>query len=72
MESEYFIDINDIIFKTLYSEWLESKAPFAAFIQEKQLGLMYTIGATNFYLDKKHYSIVDSKKWLLTRIKYGI
>ena len=63
-----FDDINDTVYSAFQyefeDEYLRTNKQWSAFIKDKDIGIQYFI--------KKVYTVVDPKKWLLTRLKYGI
>lgn len=69
MESEY-IDRSHKVFIALYDEWRMNHRPsFDKFLNDKQLGIRCKRLED---LGKQRYIITDKKKWLLTKLKYGI
>ena len=68
MDSDFIIK-NDVaikIYNILYDEYAESNInAWSKFIKSKDLGII----SLSYYDDE--YRIVDEKKWLLTKIKYG-
>ncbi len=73
----HYVDDNSLLYHNLqqeYTEWYQdsversllntNKGSFEEFIESKDLGVV-SIGF-------KIYKIVDNKKWLLTKLKYGI
>lgn len=73
MESEYiaeYIDVKDSIFPIFESEWADSQLRWGDFVKSKDLGVEYIAG-TSFYANES-YKVVDAKKWVYTRLKYGI
>lgn len=70
-----FKDVNDVIYSTLYEEyssrdnfynssWNEFLLNYDIGIQDVATGLQY-VGSSN-------YTIIDEKKWLMAKLKYGI
>jgi hypothetical protein len=55
-----------------YHEWLqdENLLNWKTFINEKDLGIIYFGRSLSKNLTE--YEIIDEKKWLLAKIKYGI
>ncbi len=68
-----FKDTQLKIYQSLKKEWYSDLCTFRYwddFIEAKKLGVLYdTTEHTNDFVD---YIIIDSKKWFLTRLKYGI
>lgn len=60
---------DDPIFRCFKKEWSESNHYlYKEFINYKNLGIIWLINRS-----KNHcYEIIDEKKWLLTKLKYGI
>ena len=65
---EYNSTFNAGMFDIFFSEWVESKLAWEDFITLKDLGLEYIRGRG----EDEQYSIVDIKKWMMAKIKYGI
>jgi len=64
-----FRDINDSIKKTLIKEYNDSPIiGWSCFIEKKDLGVAYNNVASHHNV----YYIIDDKKWVLARLKYGI
>lgn len=63
-----FEDINDTVYSALQyefeAEYIRTNKQWSDFIKDKDIGIQYFI--------KKVYTIVDQKKWLLAKIKYGL
>jgi hypothetical protein len=71
-----FKDYQKIIYNTLKREDPENISRYVTwrcYIESKDLGIRYT-GNFSFviYNNFVDYEVVDQKKWLLTKIKYGI
>lgn len=64
MDSEIILNHN--IYKILYSEYTVSECNYALFIERKDMGII-SIDLTGDF-----YKVVDEKKWLLSKLKYGI
>ncbi len=64
MDSNFIINKN--IFTKLKKEYLSSKLDWSELVISKDLGI---ICVDVFYLDR--FKLVDEKKWLLAKIKYG-
>jgi hypothetical protein len=62
-----FVDKNKRIFFILYDEYLKTGVSYGSFVKSKDLGIESV--SYTFYSDV--YKIVDDKKWLLNKIKYG-
>lgn len=63
-----FVDTNktlDIIFE---KEYWNQPVGWTSFIKSKDLGIQVCL----YFTKGKIYLITDEKKWMLTRIKYGI
>ena len=56
---------NENIYKILYSEYTVSECNYALFIERKDMGII-SIDLTGDF-----YKVVDEKKWLLSKLKYG-
>ena len=55
---------NENVYNTLVREWVESTiTTWSVFIKKKSLGIKH-IGGNS-------YKVVNKKKWLLNKIKYG-
>ncbi len=67
MESKIFI--NGLIAEKFGSEYIRKKTPYfwVEFIETKDLGIINLPA----YGSMHTYKIVDEKKWLLNKIKYG-
>jgi hypothetical protein len=63
MDSEIILNHN--IYKILYSEYTVSECNYALFIERKDMGII-SIDLTGDF-----YKVVDEKKWLLSKLKYG-
>jgi len=63
MDSEIILNHN--IYKILYSEYTASECNYALFIKRKNMGII-SIDLTGDF-----YKVVDEKKWLLSKLKYG-
>jgi len=69
-----FEDIKMVIFKFFekeYEIWCNANTTnefltFAKFIKYKDLGIEYVRG---FF--RIHYRVIDEKKWMINRLKYG-
>lgn len=79
---EHTTDIGTYIFipgvyDKLQAEYNSSNLLYRAFIVSKDLGLITNVTTDNESIYGKdihtdYYKIIDEKKWLLTRLKYGI
>ena len=70
MESKIFI--NGLIAEKFGSEYIRDKTPSLSwkdFIKIKDLGIICVRSYPSATQDE--YEIIDEKKWLLTKIKYG-
>jgi hypothetical protein len=62
---------SDIIYKTFIEEYMTSSyIGWDRFIKSKDLGLTVTNLAVEKF-SKCNYIVVDEKKWLLAKLKYG-
>lgn len=65
------IDISDNLSRMLYdyfeNEWLDNNILWTEFIRSKDLGLEYNPNEKH----KDVYTVIDSHKWMLAKIKYG-
>ena len=66
-----FNDIDNSIYNTFEGEWFNkyftpTRKMWQTFINEKGLGIEC------IHFTSKLYNIVDEKKWIITRLKYGI
>jgi hypothetical protein len=69
MESEtIFVDTNKAIDTIFEEEYWYQPVGWMRFIKSKDLGIQ----AHLYSKEGKTYLITDPKKWMLTRIKYGI
>ncbi len=59
-----FYDTQKRIFNTFKDEWAGRRMWWSFFINTKDLGIRYECSDT--------YKIVDEKKWLLAKLKYGV
>lgn len=68
-----FEDKGCVLFERLRHKWHNTpEAPlfWAEFIKWMDLGVTtYTISESSNFV---YYTIVDEKKWILTRLKYGV
>ncbi len=55
--------------KTIYSENVSSHKKWRLFIESKDLGIVCETSCIDPSLDR--YEIIDEKKWLISKIKYG-
>lgn len=69
MESEtLFVDTNKVLDAIFEKEYWNQPVGWMSFIKRKDLGIQ----AHLYSREGKTYIITDEKKWMLTRIKYGI
>jgi hypothetical protein len=67
-----FNDVNNSVYNIFENEWFEKhnfnpiRKQWCSFINEKELGIEC------MYFTSIIYNIVDEKKWIITRLKYGI
>ena len=64
-----FYYFEDEWLKTVYSENVSSYEKWELFIQYKDLGIVCKTSCIDPSLDR--YEIIDEKKWLINKIKYG-
>ncbi len=62
-----FEDTTGKIYTTLADEFRDFKGLWQEFLQSKNLGISFILKDWGHY-----YTIVDHKKWLLAKLKYGI
>jgi hypothetical protein len=60
-----------VYYKTLGS-WTPSTIGWNDYIKSLNLGIEFIPGITDLNISYHLYKIVDEKKWLLTKLKYGI
>lgn len=63
-----FVDFNQILDSIFEEEYWYQPVGWMRYIKSKDLG----IEAHLYSKEGKTYLITDEKKWMLTRIKYGI
>ena len=64
-----FRDVNNIITDMFLDEYTQSSIiGWTRFIEKKDIGIVYN----NTHSAHNIYKVVNEKKWLLTKIKYGI
>jgi hypothetical protein len=64
-------DIENRIYKTFCHNWL-SDITYADFITSLNIGLTYKGLCYDTYGQRKVYRIVDARRWILAKLKYGI
>lgn len=62
-----FEDVQDKVYGALCDEYSQSDKKWGEFILYKNLGIEYKP-----VFHSNTYKIIDEKKWLLTKIKYGL
>lgn len=65
------------IYDALKEEYKTTHLMYRAFIESKQLGVVPNVTLENERIHKRgifsdYYTIVDPRRWLLTKIRYGI
>lgn len=70
MESEQYIHIHNDRIAKLDEEWANSsyKPEYPMYIREKDIGLVFIRSSSNVCC----FEVVDTKKYMLAKIKYGI
>lgn len=69
-----FNDVDDIVYRTFVYDFHSHKlTKWKEYIQSKNLGIKHIENVFNSqtFLNSSIYEIVDQKKWLLAKIKYG-
>ena len=65
MESEI---VNIKIHEAFQIQWMQSYVPYDTLIKRLDIGLVYMNNRNQPHL----YKIVDYKKWVLAKLKYGL
>lgn len=67
-----FKDSDNIIFQNLNEEFANSKIySWADFIEQKNIGITYCVD-TSYKNSVNIYQVVNIKKWIMSKIKYGV
>lgn len=66
-----FNDIYCMVYDTFEDEFHKASIDWHDFVKKKDIGLHFNM-SDKYTKNGDHYTIVDSKKWLLARLKYGI
>jgi len=60
-----------MVYDTFKDEFYEDSVDWDDFVEKKDIGIRFNM-LDRYTKDGDNYTIVDNKKWLLARLKYGI
>jgi hypothetical protein len=70
--NDTIVDNKSIILSVLARKWDVNKEELSSFIEKENLGIILDTELSGRWAKETVYRVIDEKRWMYTRLRYGI